>query len=128
MMLLLCGDISTNPGPVRDPCGECCKPVRANQDGLQCDGCDTWTHRACLNMTKQEYHRFGSSHENWFCRVCYLPQFTDSFFSAVDSNQSYLSNSSDNSLMTSFIEDNSRIDIAGETMIRRRPYKTLFRS
>ena len=53
-------------------------------------------------------------HENWFCRVCYLPQFTDSFFSAVDSNQSYLSNSSDNSLMASFIEDNSRIDIAGE--------------
>jgi TnpA family transposase len=28
---LLSGDISTNPGPVKYPCGKCSKPVKRNQ-------------------------------------------------------------------------------------------------
>jgi hypothetical protein len=33
---LLSGDISTNPGPVKYPCGKCSKPVKRNQRGIYC--------------------------------------------------------------------------------------------
>ena len=33
LILLLSGDISTNPGPVKYPCGKCSKPVKRNQRG-----------------------------------------------------------------------------------------------
>lgn len=42
IILLLCGDIATNTGPIKYPCGQCGKPVRSNQYALHCDGCDTW--------------------------------------------------------------------------------------
>lgn len=94
--LLLCGDISTNPGPLRHPFGACSKPVRSNQHGLQCECCDTCSHRVCVNMNKPEYQRHGNSRESWFCETCLLPQFTDPFFS-VDS--SYLPFSTTNSTL-----------------------------
>lgn len=86
LLLLLSGDISLNPGPIRFPCGICEKPVRSNQHGLQCDGCDTWSHRNCLSMLKAEYVRLSNSMESWFCKNCILPNFTDSFFSCSDSS------------------------------------------
>ena len=87
-ILLLGGDISLNPGPIKFPCGKCVKSVRSNQDALQCEDCDVWTHRNCLAMSKQEYYRLGTCTESWFCETCTLPQFTDSFFSIDESNSS----------------------------------------
>ena len=40
VFLLLCGNISLNPGPIRYPCTVCKKPVRSNQKALLCDNCD----------------------------------------------------------------------------------------
>ena len=109
--LLLCGDISKNPGPVRHPCGACSKPVRANQHGLQCECCDTWSHRVCVNMTKPEYQRLGNSWESWFCETCLLPQFTDSFFSVDQSiNSSYLPSTTNSSLHEDLV-----LNISGNT-------------
>ena len=109
--LLLCGDISTNPGPVRHPCGACSKPVRANQHGLQCESCDTWSHRVCVNMTKPEYQRLGNSWESWFCETCLLSQFTDSFFSVDQSiNSSYLPSTTNSTL-----HEDSVLNISGNT-------------
>ena len=34
LLLLFCGDIEVNPGPVRFPCGVCNKSVRSNQLGI----------------------------------------------------------------------------------------------
>ena len=95
MIILLSGDIATNPGPIRFPCGSCAKPVRSNQHGLQCNDCNIWTHRTCLSMNKDEYMRLSNSDEYWFCYKCILPNFTDSFFNA--SNLSDISISSDSS-------------------------------
>ena len=39
LLLLLCGDIQANPGPVRYPCSVCKKSVKCNQKALLCDGC-----------------------------------------------------------------------------------------
>jgi len=50
LMLLLCGDVSLNPGPPnwKCPCGTWHKPLKSNQQGLQCDSCDTWSYLKCL--------------------------------------------------------------------------------
>ena len=43
-LLLLGGDIQSNPGPVKYPCGICERPVKYNQRGIQCDFCNKWHH------------------------------------------------------------------------------------
>ena len=89
--LLLCGDVSLNPGPRnwKCPCGVCHKPVKSNQQGLQCDSCDTWSHLKCLpeaiRVTDQDYARLAVTTGNWYCFQCQLPLFTDSFFSSAES-------------------------------------------
>lgn len=83
LILLSCGDISQNPGPVnyKYPCGICAKAVRKYQNGICCDGCNLWHHLKCLDMTNETFN-FLSQHENtdWYCLTCSIPQFTDSFF------------------------------------------------
>ena len=81
-----------NPGPPRtwkNPCGTCQKPVKSNQDGLQCDSCDTWFHLRCLpdaiRISRAEYIRLSQSNENWFRYECQLPTLTDSLFSSATS-------------------------------------------
>ena len=54
-LLLLAGDVSSNPGPVTDPCGLCSKGCRKNQRAVQCDDCDTWYHAKCIHMGMDEY-------------------------------------------------------------------------
>ena len=81
--LLLAGDIHPNPGPSRTnwkhPCNVCAKPVKRNQDVLQCDECGLWTHLKCvpaaIHMTTAEYHRISQTDENWYCINCQLPMF-----------------------------------------------------
>ena len=46
--LMSSGDVHTNPGPVTSPCPICSKPVRWNQRGIMCDGCDYW-HQAYVS-------------------------------------------------------------------------------
>ena len=92
LLLLLSGDIEVNPGPCyKYPCSRCDKPVKSNQDGIQCDGCDLWFHRQCEYLSKSAYLSLSNSNEAWLCSVCALPNFSDSFFS------SYCDSSSDSS-------------------------------
>ena len=55
--LLVCGNISLNPGPIQGkgkpkyPCGECNKHLRKNQDAILCSTCNTWSHAKCLKLT-----------------------------------------------------------------------------
>ena len=39
-LILLGGDVETNPGPVKFPCTICGKPVKSNQMGVCCDECE----------------------------------------------------------------------------------------
>ena len=84
LLLILSGDIAPNPGPIRNPCGMCEKPVRSNQRALLCDLCEIWFHLKCLPdsiaISNCEYDRLGCSTESWYCFKCLLPQFSDSFF------------------------------------------------
>ncbi|CAG2230332.1 unnamed protein product [Mytilus edulis] len=87
LLLLISGDIATNPGPIKFPCGSCKKPVRSNQKGIQCEDCDFWFHLKCIDLPIKEYTRLSDSTDSWFCRLCTLPNFTDSFFEIQHENE-----------------------------------------
>ena len=57
LILILSGDIQSNPGPrpPKYPCGICSRAVRNGQDGIQCDQCDIWHHRDCMQMCMPVY-------------------------------------------------------------------------
>ena len=86
-LLLLQGNVESNPGPCRYPCGECSAPVKSNQRGVQCEACYFWLHASCIGPTIDDYQNLQSSDEPWLCQRCYqeaLPFFnissTDSVF------------------------------------------------
>ena len=105
--LLLSGDISLNPGPVRFPCIGCTKLVKSNQMFLQCDFCDHWIHRKCTNplMSEHVYNQLGQSTDNFYCHKCTdrLPILSDSFFDQSDNGDETFATSttSNTSLNTS---------------------------
>ena len=111
LALLLSGDISLNPGPVKYPCIGCKKPVKSNQ---QCDFCDQWIHRKCTNplMAEPNYKRLGQSTDNYYCYNCIhrLPILSDSFFNHSDiddetfSTTSSMNNSTVNSSFLPYTE------------------------
>ena len=74
-LLSLAGDIELNPGPVKRPCSLCCKPVKCNQDGVECSNCATWCHRKCEGMSLAKYNRLSNSDDEWLCRQCVMPNF-----------------------------------------------------
>ena len=55
--ILLSGDISLNPRPVRWPCSVCGKAVATNHRAIQCDNCDKWCYigRKCRNVSLKDY-------------------------------------------------------------------------
>ena len=81
---MLSGDISTNPGAVKYPCGKCSKPVKRNQRGIYCEDCTYWYHIKCIDLPIDEYQRLSTSSECWYCANCILPIFSNSFFNTED--------------------------------------------
>ena len=47
-VILLCGDVALNPGPMKWPCTVCGKSVKSNDRALLCDSCDNWSHTRCV--------------------------------------------------------------------------------
>ena len=77
IFLLLCGDVSTNPGPNwKFPCGICDKPVKTNQRGILSDPCDTWIHSRCIDLDDSEFNRLANSSCSWLCPNCDSSNFT----------------------------------------------------
>ena len=99
LLLLLSGDIETNPGPkTKFPCLLCSRACTWRQEAIQCDDCDGWYHCRCLGMNSGVYSALGHSDASWHCVSCGVPQFTPSFF--ADSS-SFLSANSFSTLSSS---------------------------
>lgn len=81
LLLLFCGDIHLNPGPVFFRCTVCSHPAYSNQHGIQCDQCQNWTHAGCSDVSKGMYDQLGSHLElSWYCPSCLflkLPTVSD---------------------------------------------------
>ena len=69
--LAMSGDIEVNPGPVKDPCGNCNRPVKSNQRSLLCEDCSLYWHQKCIpEMNITQYTLLISSTIDWFCPNC----------------------------------------------------------
>ena len=73
-LLLLCGDISQNPGP-SDVflCGVCALEVSDGDAAVCCDCCDHWVHVLCdPSLSMEDYNDMVSnpSIDPWFCFYC----------------------------------------------------------
>ena len=76
VILLLAGDIETNPGPgPKHPCATCSKAVKSNQRGIFCEVCYQWHHAKCISMCLSEYQRLSLSDEGWCCHRCHKEAF-----------------------------------------------------
>ena len=77
LMLLLCGDVELNLGPVNKsiyPCGFCELRVNWSHKALCCDSCSLWYHKTCLSMASGDFaHLENESNTSWHCIRCRTP-------------------------------------------------------
>ncbi len=82
-LLLLAGDLETNPGPsYKFPCGSCSRPCKKNQIAIQCDTCDAWYHKKCLSMNSKVFEALANTSVSWICCQCGIPNFDSSLFNS----------------------------------------------
>ena len=78
-ILLLCNDVSLNPGPASLACPKCLKTIKKTQSQLQCVHCDKFFHLRCL----------GSEYESLrMCSLCSTVPLNESVGS--DDSQCFL--------------------------------------
>ena len=66
-LILLAGDVETNPGP--DLCGICNKGVASNS--IRCTWCGRWIHQRCSGLTKRDISQLAKSQSYRFeCEKC----------------------------------------------------------
>ena len=66
ILLLLSGDIETNPGPY--PCPTCTRPYKRTLGAIPCPGCGSWTHmvKRCSGFNQNHPIPHG-----WVCISCH---------------------------------------------------------
>ena len=80
LLLFVCGDISLIPGPVKNPCGKCNRPVAKNHRAVKCEACYFWLHIKCEGISPADYVSLCHDDNPWTCKDCPSFHFTDSFF------------------------------------------------
>ena len=79
-VLLLAGDIETNPGPevVQNtfPCGLCEVDANWSNGGIACESCDVWYHSSCADLNMSSFNCLGFSSRNWICANCHSSNFS----------------------------------------------------
>ncbi|CAC5403689.1 unnamed protein product [Mytilus coruscus] len=73
LLILLSGDIETNPSPKTAnvfPCGLCERPVTWSREGVCCDCCSIWHHRSCIELCTTDYELLQRSNVQWMCCKC----------------------------------------------------------
>ena len=73
-----------------------------SHNALQCDGCDIWSHAACMDMSSREYRQLGKTSSVWICCRCGLRNIDSSLFrsrgSSHDDNNDLYSTSNTSAL------------------------------
>ena len=89
-LLILCGDISLNPGPPRYPFEICGQAVRKTRNAITCKECSVWFYQACSYIKNFNFKTL-EKHPSYIrsCCNCGLTSFSSSMFSSgiVTSNR-----------------------------------------
>jgi hypothetical protein len=80
LLLLVCGDVALNPGPIQNPCGVCKKPIARTHRAIYCDTCYCWNHMKCAELSASAFALLGQSEDPWICKTCLKCPFSDSYF------------------------------------------------
>ena len=82
ILLILSGDVETNPGPpsTKYPCGICSKPCKSNQPAIQCNSCEAWIHKKCVKINPIIWESLANTSVSWECLKCGMPNYSSSFF------------------------------------------------
>ena len=73
LIILLSGDVATNPGPgcERYKCSVCERHVNKNHRFLKCTECNKWTHKKCSNLQDSVYKQYKNNETSSFlCKPC----------------------------------------------------------
>ena len=73
ILLILSGNIHPHPGPVKNPCAVCQKPVARTHRALTCNGCGLRCHigNKCGNFPEEQYKQLGKKFQiTWYCPPC----------------------------------------------------------
>ena len=106
LLLLLAGDIETNPGPrtPKYPCGECkkaCTSYKGSQASILCDSCNSWFHSKCVGLIDVVFDTLGRCDLPWECYKCDIPNISTSLFDSSISHNSETSTSTSRSSCSS---------------------------
>ena len=53
---------------IQYPCSIFNRNIRTN--AILCEHCNHWLHRQCTNLTNEQFNKYSSTEENWFCETC----------------------------------------------------------
>lgn len=89
------------PTKFKDPCSICNKKVLNNQNAIECNTCEKWTHRKCEGMDMETYNYYISTNDNpeitYSCLYCtMLENHTNFPFTLADNSEIDNINNSDN--------------------------------
>ena len=65
LILLISGNVHSNPGPIF-PCSVCAGNVTRQGKSVQCCTCSKWVHLRCSQLSLSNFRALGSSH-SWSC-------------------------------------------------------------
>ena len=86
-VLLLCGDVQSNPGPRQSsiyPCAYCQLHVGWENSGINCDNCEIWFHRSCADLSTSEYNRLSEISTEWRCYRCNMVNQSSSHYHSYE--------------------------------------------
>ena len=79
-VIRLSNDIKENPGPVKNPCSVCERPVAKNHRNLECDTCHLKCHFACGMLPLSDYRLILSQNTAWICPCCLMLELPTQMF------------------------------------------------
>ena len=89
LLLLLSGDIATNPGPAGEsmfPCAVCQYGVNWSHKAVACDNCSVWIHKTCASMDSVTYDQVENL--SWRCYGCRSINVSSFVYNAYNLNVS----------------------------------------
>ena len=107
LVIILSGDVHSNPGPIKYPCHACQRPVANNHRAMGCESCGIWVHIKCGGVTPKQYEAYlqGEGLSDWSCPACNAP--ADNTNSSSD-NESFNLSDSTNSTPKSLSNQNEK--------------------